>query len=230
MTKAGTPPRSPPPHAVARLLRARYSDHAHYNRKNPLEELLFILCSTKTQESSYRETFYALKDEFPTFAKLAEAPAAYIAKPLVRGGLHRQKSAAIREICDRLVRRFGRLTLAPLHRMDDAECEEFLMALPGVGKKVARCVMMYSLGREVFPVDTHCWRIALRLGWVRPTQKDGHCAPTDMDRLQKRIPPPMRYSLHVNFVSLGREFCTAGVPRCGECPLGSVCPKILSRR
>ncbi|MEZ5304792.1 MAG: endonuclease III domain-containing protein [Verrucomicrobiales bacterium] len=105
------------------------------------------------------------------------------------------------------MRRFGKLSLADLRRLPDGEVEAFLTSLKGVGKKVARCVMMYSLDRQVFPVDTHCWRIARRLGWVRPTQKDGHCSERDMDRLQERIPPARRYSLHVNMVSLGRGFC-----------------------
>ena len=215
---------TPPPDRVAAVLRGRYGDHAHFNRKNPLDELLFIFCSTKTQESSYLGTYAALREEFSTFSRLAEAPAEFIARPLVPGGLHRQKSQAIRSTCDAIIARFGRLTLAPLQDLDDAACEAFLTSLPGVGKKIARCVMMYSLGREVFPVDTHCWRIARRLGWVRPTQKDGHCAPRDMDRLQQKIPPALRFSLHVNFVSLGREFCTAGAPDCDGCPIRSLCP------
>lgn len=217
--------RPPSPAEVALILSRRYNDHSHFNRKNPLEELLFILCSTKTNESSYRATYAALREEFPTFSRLAEAPPERIAAPLAPGGLHRQKSLAIRKICDAIIGKFGRLSLSPLRGMGDRECEDFLTSLPGVGKKVARCVMMYSLGRAVFPVDTHCWRISLRLGWVRPTQKDGHCAPRDMDRLQEKIPAALRFSLHVNFVSLGREFCAAGSPRCGGCPLLRACPR-----
>ncbi len=215
---------------MARRLRQRYRDHAHYNRKNPLEELLFILCSTKTQESSYRETFLALRREFPTFAKLGKASVSRIAKPLVRGGLYRQKSQAIRKICDEIIHRFGRLTLSPLRGFTDEECEDFLTTLPGVGKKVARCVMMYSLGRDAFPVDTHCWRVARRLGWIRATQKDRHCTPRDMDRLQHKLPHELRFSLHVGFVSLGREFCTAHEARCGGCPLEAICPKLTKHR
>jgi endonuclease III len=220
----------PSPQDVARRLRKRYRNHAHYNRKNPLEELLFILCSTKTQESSYRSTFLALKKKFPTFTKLGRASASHIAKPLVSGGLYRQKSTAIRKIFDEIIHRFGRLTLSPLRGMTDKECEDFLTSLPGVGKKVTRCVMMYSLGRNVFPVDTHCWRVSRRLGWVRATQKDGHCSPRDMDRLQRKIPPRLRFSLHVNFVSLGREFCTAHRPECPRCPLRALCPKLIHHR
>lgn len=211
---------------VAVMLRNRYGDFNHYNRKDPLDELLFIICSTRTGEASYRNTFRALKEAFPTHLRIAEAPAEYIARPIVSGGLSNQKAKAIRELFDNLVAKFGEPTLKSLRKMSDKEAEAFLLSLPGVGKKVARCVLMYSLGRQVFPVDTHCWRIARRLGWVRPTQKNKRCSPRDMDRLQSKIPPELRYSLHVNMVSLGREICTPNAPRCDECPISAWCPKI----
>ncbi len=211
---------------IAQQLKKKYHDFAHHNRKNPLDELLFIICSVKTTGKSYLSTYQALRQEFPRFSMLAEAPAEYIAKPLVQGGLYNQKSAAINKLIDAIVSTFGKPTLSPLKKMSDENCERFLVSLPGVGKKVARCVMMYSLGRKVFPVDTHCWRICRRIGWVRPTRKDGTVSPKDMDRLQKKIPPDLRFSLHVNMVSLGREFCTAINPKCGNCPIAGYCPKI----
>ena len=211
---------------VAAALKMRYRDFNHYNLKNPLDELLFIICSTKTGEASYRSTYRSLKETFPTHLRIAEAPAEYIAQPIVGGGLSNQKAKAIRDLLDIIVAKFGEPTLKPLRKMGDEEAEAFLLSLPGVGKKVARCVLMYSLGRQVFPVDTHCWRIAKRLGWVRTTQKNRHCAPRDMDRLQSKVPPELRYSLHVNMISLGREICTPTAPRCNECPISAWCPKI----
>jgi endonuclease III len=211
---------------VAAALKTRYRDFNHYNLKNPLDELLFIICSTKTGEASYRSTYRSLKKTFPTHYQIAEAPAEYIARPIVSGGLSNQKAKAIRDLLDIIVEKFGEPTLKPLRKMSDGEAEAFLLSLPGVGKKVARCVLMYSLGRQVFPVDTHCWRIARRLGWVRPTQKDKHCAPRDMDRLQSKIPPELRYSLHVNMISLGREICTPTSPRCDGCPISAWCSKV----
>ncbi|MFZ4539470.1 endonuclease III domain-containing protein [Propionivibrio sp.] len=207
-------------------MKYRYHDFAHYNLKDPLDELLFIICSTKTDEANYRKTFRALKDSFPTHLMIAEAPAEYIAMTIARGGLSNQKSKAIRNLLDAVVDQFGEPSLEPLRAMSDKGAEAFLLALPGVGKKIARCVLMYSLDRQVFPVDTHCWRISRRLGWVRPTQKDRHCAPRDMDRLQSKIPPELRYSLHVNFISLGREICTAHAPRCQECPVAAWCHRV----
>ena len=64
---------------VAAALKYRYADFSHYNLKDPLDELLFIICSTKTSEVSYRATFKALKAAFPTPNQLAQATAEYIA-------------------------------------------------------------------------------------------------------------------------------------------------------
>lgn len=211
---------------VAAALKNRYRDFDHYNLQDPLDELLFIICSTKTGEASYRNTYQSLKVAFPTHLRIAQAPAEYIARPIVTGGLSNQKSKVIRNLLDIIMAKFGEPTLRPLSEMNDEDAEKFLLSLPGVGKKVARCVLMYALGRQVFPVDTHCWRIARRLGWVRATQKDQHCAPRDMDRLQSKIPPELRYSLHVNLISLGREICTPTTPRCDECPISAWCPRI----
>jgi endonuclease III len=200
MGKEKTRTASPSPlriHRTASLLTARYADFEHYNRHNPLEELLFIICSVQTQESGYRKTFKVLRRKFPRLEVMARATAAEIAKPLKPGGLYRNKSRQIKQILRRLIEEFGRPTLSPLSKMSDPGCEAFLTSLPGVGLKVARCVMMYSFRREVFPVDTHCWRISRRLGWIRQT-RPGICTRKDMSRLQDKIPPALRLSLHVN--------------------------------
>ena len=130
-----------------------------------------------------------------------------------------------KEIVKRLIKSFGRPTLAPLGRMSDKECEDFLTNLPGVGKKVARCVMLYSLDRQVFPVDSHCWRIAGRLGWNGNGCNGSRFSDTAIDYLQDLIPPALRFSLHVNMVSHGRRVCMACSPKCHECVISSYCEK-----
>lgn len=211
---------------VSRILRKTYSDWDHFNLRNPLNELLFILCSTRTGEGVYRGAYTNLRMRFPTFAALARASEIDLAAALSGGGLQNKKARAIRGIFNTIIESFGSLTLSPLRRWSDDRCETFLTSLPGVGRKIARCVMMYSLGRKVFPVDTHCWRISKRLGWVRPTQGDGHCADRDMNRLQEKIPASLRFSLHVNMISLGRDVCVAGRPRCEVCPIERFCRKV----
>jgi endonuclease III len=209
---------------VVRVLRGRYGDFAHNNKNNPLNELLFIICSVRT--NGYEAVYRELCRRFPRFDMLAGASVTEISKTINSGGLYNHKSARIKIIMERIVERFGRPTLAPLRKMSDEECEGFLTSLPGVGKKVARCVMMCSLGRDVFPVDTHCWRICQRLGWISPSRRDLTCSQADMDRLQAMIPQELRFSLHVNMLSLGRKICAPKKPHCHGCPIEYYCEKI----
>ena len=212
--------------AVAEALRRRYADYSHGNKRNPLSELLFILCSIQTDEQAYTDTYRRLKRAFPTSESLLGADRRSIASVMRDGGLYRQKADAIWYIVRQLDRDFGAPSLAALKQMSSDDAEKYLLSLHGVGVKTARCVMMYSLGHEVFPVDTHCWRISRRLGWVRPTRPDRSCSAKDMNRLQAKIPREYRYSLHVNMVSLGRDVCQASHAKCERCVVSSYCKQI----
>jgi endonuclease III len=150
---------------VALELKREYKNFAHHNKKNPLDELFFILCSVKRSEKVYANAFKSLKQNFPRYELLATASVKKISSVVAWGGLQNQKALAAKKIVKYLLESFRRPTLAPLKKMSDEQCERFLMGLPGVGKKVARCVMLYSFDRQVFPVDAHCWRISRRLGW-----------------------------------------------------------------
>lgn len=213
-------------HEVARLLSSQYGDWQHYNRANPLEELLFIVCSIQTNENLYRHTFAKLKADFPKFDSLARATERQIAKSILDGGLPSQKARAIKKLLKTITDRFGRPTLAPLKGMTVLECERFLTSLPGVGPKTARCVMMYSLDKEVFPVDLHCWRISRRLGWVRATRRNKSCSEEDMDRLQMKVPSGLRFRMHINMVSHDRFTCTSTNPQCSECCIRALCRRV----
>lgn len=183
--------------------------------------------SVKRSEQIYLKAFRTLKCAFPKYEMLADTPMRKISTAVAWGGLQNQKASAVKGIIKTLIKQFGKPTLAPLKKMSDEECEQFLLSLPGVGKKVARCVMLYALNREVFPVDSHCWRIAHRLGWVKKIGNSNKYSEKDMDFLQELIPPPMRFSLHVNMVSHGRKICTARYPKCNVCIINQYCTKIL---
>ncbi|MBI4709999.1 MAG: endonuclease III [Nitrospirae bacterium] len=216
-------PAAPHIFGIAKLLKKEYKDFAHNNKKNPLDELVFILCSVKRSEQIYLNAFRTLKQAFPKYEMLADTPVREIRKAVAWGGLQNQKTSAVKTIIKTLIKKFGKPTLAPLKKMSDEKCERFLLSFPGVGKKVARCVMLYSLERQVFPVDSHCWRIANRLGWNKKTHLSKHCSDKDMDFLQELIPPRIRFSLHVNMVSHGRKTCTARFPRCNACTISRYC-------
>eukprot|EP01107_Rhizomastix_libera_P016801 TRINITY_DN724_c0_g1_i3.p1 TRINITY_DN724_c0_g1~~TRINITY_DN724_c0_g1_i3.p1 ORF type:complete len:110 (-),score=22.41 TRINITY_DN724_c0_g1_i3:68-397(-) len=107
--------------------------------------------------------------------------------------------------------------------MSNEEVEKELLSFDGVGPKTAACVMLFSLGRNNFPVDTHIHRIVRRLGIV----------PKEMDRIKtqemmnKIVPEKWIYPGHLLIIKHGRTTCKAINPDCSNCCLTKICPKIL---
>lgn len=209
---------------VAHKLSEYYKDFGHHNKKNPLNELLYIICSLKTRENRYSNSYYKLKKLCPKFEDLEKMKIEDFQAILHESGLSNQKAKNIKVILESIKAQFGKITLSPLKKYSEKECEAFLTSLPGVGLKTARCVMLMALKHKVYPVDTHCWRIANRLEWIKSKKTFQNCRVHEMNSLQNIIPKNLRYSLHVNFVSLGREFCLALNPKCKECPIQDDCP------
>jgi endonuclease III len=213
---------------IAEALRKGYKDFNHHNKKYPLDELLFIICSIKRTEKVYLASFRTLKKEYPSHEKLLKAPTKKISGIFASAGLHNHKALMIKHILTSITQRFGKPTLNPLKKMSNKECEDFLTGLHGVGRKVAHCVMLYALKRQVFPVDSNCWRISRRLGWIKSfTNSNGFCSEKEMESLQSKIPPDLRFSLHVNMVSHGREICKVRNPHCNGCSIEEYCLQLI---
>jgi endonuclease III len=213
---------------IAALLSKSYGDPNHFNKKDPLAELLFVLLSAATPEHLYRKTYAALRHRYPTWAALAAADQDEIAAVISFGGLSQKKAAQIKVILNELRGTKPRFSLAHLRNLSTSDAEAYLRSLPGVGIKTARCVLMYSLGRPVLPVDTHVWRVSVRLGIVRG---DPLSQPSSKEQtlLQAAIPDQLRYSLHVNMVAHGRAICRAprpgaAKPLCPQCSIRKLCP------
>lgn len=202
-----------------KLLRQHFGQPRHGNKLDPLSEVLYILLSLQTSQKNCQGSYRALRHAFPRWSLLADASADDIRKPINFAGFGRQRSEKIASIIKRIKSDNGRVSLSFLRRLDTDAAEEYLVSLPGVGKKTARCVLMYSLGREVFPLDTHCARVLSRLGFHIPQGSLRRCE----DRIQDLVPARLRHSLHVTMVSLGRDICTSSNPRCDRCPLHSLC-------
>lgn len=191
------------------------------NKANPLDELVYIQLSVRTREETYTESYRQLRRLVDgKWGRLLDVSDARALGALGAGGMARVKLARLRAQFAHLQDAFGRVTLSPLGGMDDGQAETFLMRLPGVGPKVARCVLLYSLDRDVFPVDSNCLRVMKRLRLVPPTldRRRAH------DFAQGVVPKGLRRSLHVNLVRHGRQVCVVGSPRCNQCVLLDVCP------
>jgi len=210
----------PSPRVVERRLREQYGQPRHHNKRDPLAELVFILLSTQTREAEYRRTFTALWSRYRSWRKVLDAPSAELEELIRFGGFARRKVALLKSLLQTVRDDCGDVSLRFLRGMPDDEAERYLTALPGVGPKTARCVMMYSLDRDVLPVDTHVWRIAGRLGWHSGGKHPEHRASRE---LEQSIAPRLRSSLHVTMVAHGRAVCRAS-PRCEACALSDLCP------
>jgi endonuclease III len=189
------------------------------NKSDPLDELFYIILTTMTQYG-VEHAFDNLKLTFPSWGQLLNADAEDKLRVVIQYcGLVNQKAPQILTIAQRLNADFGEVTLDPLRQMSDSDAEAYLTSLPRVGKKVARCVMMYSLGRDVLPVDAHVLRVGKRISLL---SADLSWAKAH-DRIHEVVPAELRYSVHVGLVEHGRSICRHKNPLCSECVLRHVC-------
>lgn len=170
--------------------------------------------------------YRALRRAYPTWELVRDAGPARVARVIRDGGLSRVKAAQIVSMLSKVTKDFGDLSGRQLRTMPNQQLEEYLISLPGVGLKTARCVMMYSLDRDVFPVDTHCRRLIENLGLVRERLRFEYA----QEPLQALVPLDIRRSLHVNAVAHGREVCIPGAERCEECVIADYCRGSKLRR
>ncbi len=219
-----------PVRAVAAILENRYGAYPDESGGPVLDQLVWFLLSTRTTVENCDAAYAALRSRYPDWdaAALAaerEGDEVFYA-PLRPAGLFRSRARNLVALFAALRDRFGGATLEALRDMGDQECERFLLSLPGVGLKVARCVSSFGLGHRSFAVDAHIWRVSRRLGWHG---YDG-AAPTrgGADAIQELVfrdlDAPSAVSLHVNLIRFGREFCPSGVADCASCPLAELCP------
>jgi endonuclease III len=210
----------PPVRRVLKLLERTYPPSRLGNKQNPLDELVYVLLSLQTNESRYHKVYRSFKKRFPRWSLLLEASIAEIADAIVLGGLGRQKALHLKRIVQRLQDDFGEVSLRSLVRYKTDEAERYLCSLPGVGIKTARCVLMYSFGRMVFPADVHCLRVMDRLGWI---EWRGQRSEMLAEPAQAIVPRLLREALHVRLIQHGRSVCRS-TPRCNQCVLRSLCP------
>ncbi len=216
--------RSPaPPEKVERLLLTHYGHYRSPQHPHLQDELLYFMLSTRTTTPACESAFRAFKQKFPHHEKVPETPVGELAVPLRGVGLSQRRASDIQKSWQLIRERFGRVTLSPLRRMSPAEAEAFLVSLPGIGVKVARCFLMFGLHAPVFAVDTHIWRLSQRLGWIED-QKNAAPHRKGVDAIQTLVPMADPISLHVNLIFLGRDFCSARERHCPLCPLWSICP------
>lgn len=191
------------------------------NYTDPLDEAVYILLTYQTDIARAQKVLAALKAAFPSWQAVLDAPEGALSELLRPSGFQQARARIIRNLLAAVRARWGALTLAPLCAWSDAAAEAELRALPGLDIKGARCVLMYSLGRNVFPVDSNTYRFMLRYGILRPDSR--YRRRSTHDDLQNIVPPDVRHHLHVRLVVHGRTTCLPQRPRCPLCPVRRTC-------
>jgi endonuclease III len=204
--------------SVCGTLKRQYGEPRLGNPPDPLDDLIYIVLSNKTAPTTAHRIYEQLRHQFPRWEKLSSAPLSQVQRILRPAGLSRVKANHLRGAIRLIGKRLGVCDLKPLRGKPNSEIECFLIGLPGVSEKVAKCVMMYTLGAEVLPVDVHVHRVAGRLGWTSRKRAD-QCH----EELESLVPPSSRYAFHVDCVTHGREVCRPHEPLCRTCCIRRSC-------
>jgi len=205
---------------IIKLLAKEYGSITWRSRTDPLSELIMTILSQNTSDHNSRRAFDSLLSRFGSWETVADGRVEDIAEAIKLGGLAQVKAPRIKKILEQIQVQRGTLDLAFLKKVPVAEAKEWLRSLPGVGPKTAACVLLFSLGKPVLPVDTHIHRVAKRLGLIdsRVSAEKAH------EILGGMVPAKNVYRFHILLIEHGRRVCKAQRPRCQQCVLLKDCP------
>jgi endonuclease III len=185
--------------------------------RRPVDELVLTVLSQNTNDRNRDVAYARLRERFASWAAVRDAPVEEVEDAIRPGGLAPTKAVRIQAI----LRALGDDDLAWMETAPVAKGRDYLCELPGVGRKTAACVLLFSYGLPDVPVDTHVYRVGTRLGLFRPgaSFEEAH---DELLRLAQDGEDA--YEIHVLLIRHGRRTCTARAPRCPECPLLRMCP------
>lgn len=228
MTSVRQDPRSwrrPRPSRVAAIrdrLRLVYGTPSAKPHGHPIAELVLTVLSQSTNDRNRDVAYLALRDRFEEWTDVRDAPVDEIEEAIRPGGISKIKSARIKSILRAITETAPdrELSLDWLSELPVARAQDYLIKLPGVGRKTAACVLLFALGMRDVPVDTHVSRVGTRLGLFRAG------APFDEmhDTMLAITPPGQELELHLNLLRHGRRTCHARRPECSACALARMCP------
>jgi endonuclease-3 len=192
---------------------------------HPIAELVLTVLSQSTNDRNRDVAYLRLRERFEDWVAVRDAPVEEIEEAIRPGGISKIKSDRIKAILEAISdspEAAGELSLDWLPSVGVSAAQEYLIGLPGVGRKTAACVLLFTFGMRDVPVDTHVSRVGTRLGLFRPR------APfiEQHDVMLELTPPGQELELHLNLLRHGRRTCHARRPECEDCALARMCPKV----
>ncbi len=185
---------------------------------DPLDAIIGTILSQNTNDNNSYKAYRNLKENFKNWNELALLRPSQIEKYIKVAGLGKQKSKAIYELLKSLKEDHNSISLDHIKTKNDEDILEELTSYKGVGVKTASCVLLFSLDRNICPVDTHVHRTLNRIGLVRTNTPE-----KTFYAILDKLPDGSAHSFHTNLIKLGREFCKPSKPDCVNCPVKSIC-------
>ena len=231
--RAASPGESPPAFrrpSRARVERIRGRLRAVYGvplmrpHGHPIAELVLTVLSQSTNDRNRDVAYLRLRERLPSWEDVMLAPVGEVEEAIRPGGISKVKSARIQAILRAIAADprdlTSRLSLDWLANVPLSQARDYLLGLPGVGRKTAACVLLFAYGLRDVPVDTHVSRVGTRLGLL----PRGASFDALHDEMLALTPPGAELELHVNLLRHGRRTCHARSPECGRCALSRMCP------
>jgi len=174
--------------------------------------LISTILSARAKDEVTEIVADKLFDKYPTPRALATAKKSDVITIIRKIGFYNAKATNIIETSKIILQDFGGNVPDTL---------EELISLPGVGRKVANCVLVYSFKKDAIPVDIHVHRISNRLGWIETTTPE-----QSEHALMDLVPKKHWQALNDTFVTHGKTTCTPISPKCSECPVRKWCKQV----
>ena len=185
---------------------------------NAIDALIATILSQNTNDKNSYQAYRNLKKKYKSWEELSDASRKEIESVIRVAGLGKQKSASIKNFLSTLKKKNGKLNLQYIKKMSDEEILNELTSKKGIGVKTASCVLLFSLDRNICPVDTHVHRTLNRIGLVKTKTPD-----KTFEQIKDHLPDGIAHQFHTNLIMLGREICKPAKPSCSVCPLLKVC-------
>ncbi len=192
-----------------------YTDFEAVTGKDAFRVLISTVLSVRNRDEATLVATQALFAALPTPEAIRDAPREQVEQLVKRSGMYKTKAARVQEIAKIILDQYAGVVPRDMPT---------LMTLPGVGRKVANCVMVYAYAEPAIPVDTHVHRIANRTG-LATTKK-----PEQTEEVLLALYPRDRWcDVNEAFVLHGQQTCKPIGPLCPQCPIVSLCPKRIEK-
>jgi len=215
---------------VRNILKRSYPGFNFYNKSKIFDEILYIFLSWRTPIPRAESIYQKLKLDFKDWNDLIDLSERAWFKRLESSGKAHDKARTLVKLLKRIKEDFGKVeNVELLSKKSDNEVHEYLTTLPGIKDKSAYCIMLYTMGRSVFPADAHCLRVSQRLGIIEGTNQRKQDRVNGQKNLNELVKGDYQlcYDLHITMLQHGKTTCRR-VPLCKQCPISHLCEHYIS--